>query len=169
MRDTWEFQGAKLIAVDGLPGPMLVACGMSPFGFEEDGEFTTMRVSRQLFDAIPRAEIEVSDLPTADSLEDDEALCDRFVGEDPIAPMTTVYFRVGLLSGLIKIGTTRRARHRKSAYKVMSGEQTKLYEMPGNRDLEQYLHQRFRPIRQRGEWHYPHPALVHYIGEACWF
>jgi hypothetical protein len=73
---------------------------------------------------------------------------------------TEVYFLEGALSGLIKIGIASHLKSRISAIQSASTEPVSLVcHLPGNKDLEKFLHGVFEPLKHHGEWFYPHWTL----------
>lgn len=92
-------------------------------------------------------------------IDDSPRLWNKFISEDPSA----IYFVMGDMSGLVKIGVARDLPSRLSQMRTGSGEPLSLLSWcPGTREYEKYLHKKFRSIRLRGEWHWPHEGLLRY-------
>ena len=135
----------------------------------DENEAAVTYLSRELYEAVPRVEISLAGLPMPDDLwdwlhGDSDDLRERWVCEDGEA--TTVYFILSPDTGFIKIGYTGSFERRISVYVGHNCGDLEIYSVPGNRALERALLQRFRPAHRRGEWHYPHPALIAYIQAA---
>jgi len=81
----------------------------------------------------------------------------------------SVYF-VGsgkLGAGLIKIGYAEDVAARLSSLQVGSAEPLHLLgDLPGDREAEEWLHNRFGHLRVRGEWFLPAPELLDFIVES---
>jgi len=135
----------------------------------DENETAVTYISQELYDAIPRVQILLEELPMPDDLwdwlhGDNDDLSRRWVCED--GKPTTVYFILSPDTGMIKIGYTASFERRMCVYVGHNCGDLEIYSMPGNRAMERALLQRFRPVRRRGEWHYPHPALIAYIQAA---
>jgi hypothetical protein len=146
-----------------VKGPGSDGCYLSN---NEEGEKAVTYVSQELYDAIPRVDISLAGMPDPEDLwdwlhGDDDALRNRWVCED--GESTTVYFILSPDTGMIKIGYTASFERRMSVYVGHNCGDLEIYKVPGNRAMERALLQKFRTVRRRGEWHYPHPALIAYI------
>ena len=93
-------------------------------------------------------------------LDNDPQIWSKFVGANPSA----IYFVMGDMSGLVKIGIANDLPSRLSQMRTGSGEPLSLLGWcAGNREYEKYLHDKFRSIRLHGEWHWPHEGLLRYV------
>lgn len=74
-----------------------------------------------------------------------------------------VYF-IRNSAGHIKIGYSDDPNKRKAGFQTGNSLPLKILAcMPGNRDDEQALHERFAECRMSGEWFYPHERLLGFI------
>lgn len=86
----------------------------------------------------------------------------KLLEKHPAGPV--VYFVRNEDTGAIKIGTAVDARKRLSGLRTSSAAPlTLVATIPGDRDVERVLHNRFRAHRIRGEWFQPAEELVGYI------
>ena len=77
---------------------------------------------------------------------------------------TSVYFLEAAFSGLIKIGIASHLDSRVSSIQSAAQEPISLIgHIPGNRDLEKFLHGVFEPMKHHGEWFYPHWTIYSVI------
>lgn len=126
--------------------------------FDENGKLVRF-ASDDYMEHIP--ELVWPDGPPIDYewLDDDEDIWSKFIGYDP----SFIYFVMGDMSGAIKIGIAKDLDSRLSQLRTGSGEPLSLLRWcAGTREYEKYLHNKFRSIRLRGEWHWPHEALLRY-------
>lgn len=81
---------------------------------------------------------------------------------------SVVYFIRSPMTGLIKIGTTRRLQTRLGDLCRAAGHDVELLaSMPGSVEEEYALHQRFAKHRERGEWFRASEELAALIGSIC--
>ena len=121
-------------------------------------------VSRDIFDAINKVEIDLESLPDSYEAWD-------FMGARNKWEITNieavVYFALGMRSGLIKIGFTTNLYMRKANLKTAATEPLTYFRMPGSKRLEKAYHRRFSAVRCHHEWFYPHPALFSIMQECA--
>jgi hypothetical protein len=166
-----NLENFELAAVD-LPGLLMVrhSAGGLLAKYDADGDKFTTKVSRSLYDAIPKVTIDLSGVPDPEDAywwhenhelgiasEDQK----RWVLEK--GSVGTVYFIANAETGMIKIGFTSNLRQRMTNYRGHNVGDFDVWHMPGSRNMERILLQRFRPIRRQGEWHYPHLQLIKYV------
>ena len=86
---------------------------------------------------------------------------------DRMGPMgERVYFIRSKQSGLIKIGTSRWPRRRFQEIKLATGQDVDLLgTIPGSRDVEAELHEKFASTRVTGEWFSESDELMNYINQ----
>lgn len=83
------------------------------------------------------------------------------------APTSSVYFIREHPDGFIKIGVARDAAGRMKSLQTASARDLRLLgTIPGGRDVELRLHERFAGERVRGEWFKPSPRLLAYISRV---
>jgi hypothetical protein len=166
-----KFEGITITRTDDTG--FRIVKGPGPHGrylsTNDDEDNAITYISNELYDAIPRVDISLEGLMDPEDLWDlldfdNDDLRKRWILED--GEITTVYFVISPDTGMIKIGYTASFERRMSVYVGHNCGDLGIYKVPGNRAMERALLQRFRPVRRRGEWHYPHPALIAYIQAA---
>lgn len=120
-----------------------------------------VRVTRPLFDKIPKVHIAQDSAPDPDDLWAD-ALDAHELGP---ANSESVYAGIGMRTGLVKIGYSSNLDGRRRVYYTESAEPIDFFYMPGGRDVESALHRHFAALRvnKNREWFYPHPSLLAYM------
>lgn len=107
---------------------------------------------------LPLHVIEHFDIPSIDEIDEGFEI---FEGLDH---PTHVYFLEAAFSGLIKIGIASNLSSRVSSIQSSSQEPISLIcSIPGNRELEKFLHGVFEPLKHHGEWFYPHWTIYSVI------
>lgn len=119
----------------------------------EDENDVFVRVSGELFDAIPDIHLDLNNLPDPEDLFWDQE----------IESSECCYFAIAANIGAIKIGFTSDLGRRQSALRTSCPDDLIFYYVPGDMRLERLFHEFFKPIRTRREWYLPHPSLITYI------
>lgn len=85
----------------------------------------------------------------------------------PVFPVNgRVYFAA--CGDLIKIGFSKKPRKRLQSLRSGSPFDLKIIAaMPGSLQLERHLHERFKKLRERGEWFHADPKLLRFIKEVA--
>ena len=91
-------------------------------------------------------------------------MSDNFAGEIPDEYQGSVYFIQSSTSKAIKIGYSSEVDKRLPS--LQTGNESKLdiiHQLPGTKETEAYLHDRFKAYRMEGEWFMPVPELLAWI------